>query len=87
MGGRQSLLVKYLQEYKEFFSSIDDPLERLDDLEVQLEDLEIASDQMHGSHEFGGISGDEFQSKTSEINSFIEWAKLRFLIYNLSIRI
>ena len=33
--------MKYLQEYIEFFSSIDDPLERLDDLEVQLEGLEI----------------------------------------------
>ena len=64
--------MKYLQEYKEFFSSIDDPLERLDDLQVQLEGLEIASDQIYGNHELGVISEDEFQSKTREINSFIE---------------
>ena len=65
--------MKYLQEYKEFFSSIDDPLERLDDLEVQLEGLEITSDQIYGNHELGVISEDEFESRTKEINSFIEW--------------
>ena len=65
--------MKYLQEYKEFFSSIDDSLERLDDLEVQLEGLEIVSDQIYGNHELCVISEDEFQSKTKEINSFIEW--------------
>ena len=68
--------MKYLQEYKEFFSSIDDPLERLDDLEVQLEGLEIASDQIYGNHELGFISEDEYESETKEINSFIEWGNL-----------
>ena len=64
--------MKYLEEYIEFFSSIDDPLERLDDLEVQLEDLEITSDQIYGNHELDGMSQGEFESKSKEINSFIE---------------
>ena len=72
--------MKYLQEYKEFFSSIDDSLERLDDLEVQLEGLEIASDQIYGNHELGVISEDEFESKTKEINSFIEWGKAQISV-------
>ena len=72
--------MKYLQEYIEFFSSIDDPLERLDDLEVQLEGLEIVSDQIYGNHELGVISEDEFQSKTKEINSFIEWGKAQISV-------
>ena len=43
--------MKYLKEYKDFYSSIKDPLEKLDEVQVELDGLEIASDQIHGNYE------------------------------------
>ena len=67
--------MKYLKEYKDFYSSIKDPLEKLDELQVQLNGLEIASDQIHGNYELGGIPEEEYKFLSKEINSFFEWCK------------
>ena len=67
--------MKYLKEYKDFFSSIKDPLEKLDELQVELDGLEIASDQIFGNYQLGGIPEDEYKSLSKEINSFFEWGK------------
>ena len=42
--------MKYLDEYKNFVSTIKDPLERLDDIEVYLDDFERGFDQIEGNH-------------------------------------
>ena len=67
--------MKYLKEYKDFYSSIKDPLEKLDELQVQLNGLEIASDQIHGNYELGGTPEEEYKFLSKEINSFFEWGK------------
>ena len=67
--------MKYLKEYKDFYSSIKDPLEKLDEVQVELDGLEIASDQINGNYELGGIPEEEYKSLSKEINSFFEWCK------------
>ena len=67
--------MKYLKEYKDFYSSIKDPLEKLDEVQVQLNGLEIASDQINGNYELGGIPEEEYKSLSKEMNSFFEWGK------------
>ena len=67
--------MKYLKEYKDFYSSIKDPLEKLDEVQVQLNGLEIASDQINGNYELGRIPEEEYKSLSKEINSFFEWGK------------
>jgi len=48
--------MEYLDGYKNFVSTIKDPLERLDDIEVYLDDFERGFDQIYGNHEMGLIS-------------------------------
>ena len=67
--------MKYLKEYKAFYSSIKDPLEKLDEVQVQLNGLEIASDQINGNYELGRIPEEEYKTLSKEINSFFEWGK------------
>ena len=67
--------MKYLKEYKDFYSSIKDPLEKLDEVQVQLNGLEIASDQINGNYELGGIPEEEYKSLSKEMNRFFEWGK------------
>ena len=67
--------MKYLKEYIDFYSSIKDPLEKLDEVQVELDGLEIASDQIHGNYELGGTPEEEYKSLSKEINSFFEWGK------------
>ena len=67
--------MKYLNEYKDFYSCIKDPLEKLDELQVELDGLEIASDQIFGNYQLGGIPEDEYKTLSKEINSFFEWGK------------
>ena len=80
MGGRKSLLVKYLQEYKKFFCSILDPLERLDDLEVNLEDLDTHSTDHEANYDFGQISHEEYKLEAKELNDFFNWGKKQISI-------
>ena len=67
--------MKYLKEYKDFYSSIKDHLEKLDEVQVELDGLEIASDQIHGNYELGRIPEEEYKFLSKKINSFFEWGK------------
>ena len=67
------LLMKYIDEYKKFVSTIKDPLERLDDIEVYLEDFERGFDQIEGNHEMGLISNKEYKSLVKERDGIFKW--------------
>ena len=60
----------YLDEYKNFVSTIKDPLERLDDIEVYLDDFERGFDQIYGNHAIGRISNKEYKILVKERDSF-----------------
>ena len=72
--------MKYLQEYKKFFSSILDPLERLDDLEVNLEDLDTHSTDHEAYYDTGQISREEFELEAKELKDFFNWGKKQISI-------
>ena len=63
----------YLDEYKNFVSTIKDPLERLDDIEVYLDDFERGFDQIYGNHAIGRISNKEYKILVKERDSFFKW--------------
>ena len=65
--------MKYIAEYKKYVSTIGDPLERLDDIETYLEDVERGFDQIDGNHEMGLISDKEYKSLVKERDSFFKW--------------
>ncbi len=65
--------MKYLDDYKNFVSTIEDPLERLDDIEVYLEDFESGFDQIIGNHALGLISNKKYKSQVKERDSFFKW--------------
>ena len=65
--------MKYLDDYKNFESTIEDPLERLDDIEVYLEDFENGFDQIIGNHALGLISNKKYKSQVKERDSFFKW--------------
>ena len=65
--------MKYIAEYKKYFSTIGDPLERLDDIETYLEDFERGFNQIDGNHEIGLISDKEYKSLVMERDSFLKW--------------
>ena len=65
--------MKYLDDYKNFVSTIEDPLERLDDIEVYLDDFERGFDQIEGNHAIGRISNKEYKSHVKEIDSIFKW--------------
>jgi len=65
--------MKYLDDYKNFVSTIKDPLERLDDIEVYLDDFERGFDQIYGNHAIGRISNKEYKILVKERDSFFKW--------------
>ena len=65
--------MQYLDEYKNFVSTIKDPLERLDDIEVYLDDFERGFDQIEGNHEMGLISNKEYKSLVKERDGLFLW--------------
>ena len=65
--------MEYLDEYKNFVSTIKDPLERLDDIEVYLDDFERGFDQIEGNHEMGLISNKEYKSLVKERDGLFLW--------------
>ena len=65
--------MEYNAEYKKYVSTIGDPLERLDDIETYLEDVERGFDQIDGNHEMGLISDKEYKSLVKERDSFFKW--------------
>ena len=69
--------MKYLDEYKNFVSTIEDPLERLDDIEVYLDDLAREFDQIEGNHAIGRISNKEYKSHVKESDGIFKWGNER----------
>jgi len=65
--------MKYIAEYKKYFSTIGDPLEKLDDIETYMDDLERCFDQIDGKHEMGLISNKEYKIQVKERDSFFKW--------------
>jgi hypothetical protein len=65
--------MEHLDGYKNFVSTIKDPLERLDDIEVYLDDFESSFDQIDGNHEMGLISNKEYKILVKERDSFFKW--------------
>jgi hypothetical protein len=65
--------MEYLDEYKNFVSTIKDPLERLDDIEVYMEDFERGFDQIDGNHEMGLVSNKEYKIQVKERDSFFKY--------------
>ena len=62
-----------LTDYKKFFSSIEDPLERLDEIEVLLEDLENPLTQIQGHYDMGSISSEKYETESQKIDSYFKW--------------
>ena len=65
--------MEYLDGYKDFVSTIKDPLERLDDIEVYMEDFERGFDQIDGNHEMGLVSNKEYKIQVKERDSFFKY--------------
>lgn len=65
--------MEYLDGYKNFVSTIKDPLERLDDIEVYLDEFERGFDQIEGNHEMGLISNKEYKSLVKERDGLFLW--------------
>ena len=65
--------MKYIAEYKKYVSTIGDPLEKLDDIETYMDDLERCFDQIDGKHEMGLISNKEYKIQVKERDSFFKW--------------
>jgi len=65
--------MKYIAEYKKYVSTIGDPLEKLDDIETYMDDLERCFDQIDGKHDMGLISNKEYKIQVKERDSFFKW--------------
>ena len=65
--------MEHLDGYKNFVSTIKDPLERLDDIEVYMEDFERGFDQIDGNHEMGLVSNKEYKIQVKERDSFFKY--------------
>ena len=62
-----------LDEYKNFVSTIKDPLERLDEIEAFLEFLENPRTEIEGHYDFGSISREEYETESQEMDSYFNW--------------
>ena len=69
--------MKYLDEYKNFVSTIEDPLERMDDIEVYLDNFQRSFDQIEGNHAIGRISNKEYKSHVKESDGIFKWGNER----------
>ena len=65
--------MKYLDEYKNFVSTIKNPLEKLDDIETYMDAFESSFDQIEGNHEMGLISNKEYKILVKERDIFFKW--------------
>jgi hypothetical protein len=65
--------MKSLTDYKKFFSSIEDPLEQLDEIEVLLEFLEYPQGEIEGHYDMGSISREEYETESQEMDSYFKW--------------
>ena len=62
-----------LDEYKNFVSTIKDPLERLDEIEVLLEFLENPRTEIEGHYHMGSISREAYETESQELDSYFNW--------------
>ena len=62
-----------LDEYKNFVSTIKDPLERLDEIEALLEFLENPRTEIEGHYDMGSISREAYQTESQELDSYFNW--------------
>ena len=62
-----------LDEYKNFVSTIKDPLERLDEIEVLLEFLENPRGEIEANYDMGSISREEYETESQEMDSYFKW--------------
>ena len=62
-----------LDEYKNFVSTIKDPLERLDEIEVLLEFLENPRTEIEGHYDMGSISRVAYETESQELDSYFNW--------------
>ena len=62
-----------LDEYKNFVSTIKDPLERLDEIEALLEFLENPLTQIEGHYYMGSISREAYETESQELDSYFNW--------------
>jgi hypothetical protein len=69
--------MKSLTDYKKFFSSIEDPLEQLDEIEVLLEFLENPLTDIQAHYDMGSISREEYETESQEMNSYFKWGMLQ----------
>ena len=65
--------MKSLTDYKKFFSSIEDPLEQLDEIEVLLEFLENPRGEIEAHYDMGSISREEYETESQEMDSYFKW--------------
>jgi hypothetical protein len=65
--------MKSLTDYKKFFSSIEDPLEQLDEIEVLLEFLENPRGEIEANYDIGSISREEYETESQEMDSYFKW--------------
>jgi hypothetical protein len=62
-----------LDEYKNFVSTIKDPLERLDEIEALLEFLENPRTEIEGHYDMGSISREAYETESQELDSYLNW--------------
>ena len=62
-----------LDEYKNFVSTIKDPLERLDEIEAFLEFLENPRTEIEGHYDMGSISREAYETESQELDSYFNW--------------
>jgi hypothetical protein len=65
--------MEYLDGYKNFVSTIKNPLEKLDDIETYMDAFESSFDQIDGNYEMGLISNKEYKIQVKERDSFFKW--------------
>jgi hypothetical protein len=65
--------MEYLDQYKNFVSTIKDPLERLDEIEALLEFLENPRTEIEGHYYMGSISREAYETESQELDSYFNW--------------
>ena len=69
--------MEYLDQYKNFVSTIKDPLERLDEIETYLGLLEDPQTSIEGHYYMGRISREEYETESQALDSYFDWGMLQ----------
>ena len=65
--------MKSLDGFKKLVSTIEDPLERLDEIEVLLEFLENPRTDIQAHYDMGSISREAYETESQELDSYFNW--------------